>query len=379
MDTTAPLILVADDVTPNVEMLCDQLATHGFRTLTASDAPSALALALSEHPDLCILDVAMPAGDLGVDDRAAGYEVCRRLKRDPRTKNMPVIFVTALNDNSDRVKAIEAGGDDFLTKPHNRMVLGARVRSLLKHKDAADALEEALRAQDELAKSRDDLMKMIVHDLKTPLTAVLATLEMVVDGDYGALQEPQRAALADAERQAEDLLALIQNLLEVTKVEESKIALAPEPIAPAAFLSEMVFDWQARLQQEGATATIEVADDAPVFHADKAVMKRVFANLLQNALTHSPIGVHVRLRARKDGDGILFTVADNGPGIPKEYHELIFRKFEQVRTANVPKTRSSGLGLAFCRLAVEGHGGRIWVQSEEGRGTQFHIRLPTED
>jgi two-component system, sensor histidine kinase and response regulator len=376
METPAPLILVADDVAPNVEMLCDQLATHGFRTVTASDAPGALTLAFSEHPDLCILDVAMPAGDLGVDDRAAGYEVCRRLKRDARTKNIPVIFITAHDDNQDRVEAIEAGGDDFLTKPHNRMVLGARVHSLLRHKDAADALEKALRTQDELAKSRDDLMKMIVHDLKTPLTAVLATLEMVVDGDYGTLQEPQRAALADAERQAEDLLALIQNLLEVTKVEESKIALAPEPIAPAAFLAEMVFDWQARLQQEGATAAIEVADDAPVFHADKVLMKRVFANLLQNALTHSPLGVHVRLRARKDGDGILFTVADNGPGIPKEYHELIFRKFEQVRTANVPKTRSSGLGLAFCRLAVEGHGGRIWVQSEEGAGTQFHIRLP---
>jgi signal transduction histidine kinase len=378
MDTAAPLILVADDVAPNVEMLCDQLATHGFRTITASDGPGALSRAFAEQPDLCILDVAMPAGDLGVDDRATGYEVCRRLKRDPRTKNMPVIFITALNDNSDRVQAIEAGGDDFLTKPHNRMVLGARVRSLLRHKDASDALEEALRAQDTLAKSRDDLMKMIVHDLKTPLTAVLATLEMVVDGDFGPLQEPQRVALADAERQAEDLLALIQNLLEVTKVEESKIALTPEPIAPAAFLSEMVFDWQARLQQEGATATIEVADDAPVFNADKAVMKRVFANLLQNALTHSRLGVQVRLRARKDGDGILFTVADNGPGIPKEYHELIFRKFEQVRTANVPKTRSSGLGLAFCRLAVEGHGGRIWVQSDEGKGTQFHIRLPTE-
>jgi signal transduction histidine kinase len=376
MEDVAPLILVADDVAPNVELLCDQLATHGLRTITAADAPGALALAFSERPDLCILDVAMPAGDLGVDDHNAGYEVCRRLKRDPRTRNTPVIFLTALNDTSERVKAIEAGGDDFLTKPHNRMVLGARVRSLLRHKDAAEALEDALRKQGDLAKSRDDLMKMIVHDLKTPLTAVLATLEMVVDGDYGQLTEPQRIALADAERQAEDLLALIQNLLEVTKVEESRIVLVPEPIAPAAFLAEMVFDWQARFQQEGATAVTEVADDAPVFEADKAVMKRVFANLLQNALAHSRLGVHVRLRARKDGDGILFTVADNGPGIPAEYHELIFRKFEQVRPADVPKTRSSGLGLAFCRLAVEGHGGRIWVQSEEGRGTQFHIRLP---
>jgi signal transduction histidine kinase len=378
MESTAPLILVADDVAPNVDLLRDQLATHGFRTIAAFDAPGALALAFAERPDLCILDVAMPAGELGVDDRTAGYEVCRRLKRDARTKNIPVIFITALNDTGDRVKAIEAGGDDFLTKPHNRMVLGARVRSLLRHKDASDALEDALRMQGELAKSRDDLMKMIVHDLKTPLTAVLATLEMVVDGDFGSLAETQRVALAEAERQAEDLLALIQNLLDVTKVEQSAIALTPELIAPAAFLAEMVFDWQHRFQQEGSSARTEVADDAPIFSADKALLKRVFANLLQNALTHSPLGVHVKLRARRDGDGILFTVADNGPGIPKEYHELIFRKFEQVRTANVPKTRSSGLGLTFCRLAIEGHGGRIWVQSEEGKGTQFHIRLPLD-
>jgi signal transduction histidine kinase len=222
-------------------------------------------------------------------------------------------------------------------------------------------------------------MKMIVHDLKTPLTAVLATLEMVMDGDFGALTPAQRAALVDVEDQAEDLLALIADLLEVTKVEQSSIALSPEPIAPAAFLAELVFDWQHRFQQEGATAHTDVSDDAPVFDADKTVLKRVFANLLQNALSHSPLGVRVRMSARRDGDAILFTVADNGPGIPKEYHDLIFRKFEQVRTANAPKTRSSGLGLTFCRLAVEGHGGTIWVQSEEGKGAQFHVRLPLSE
>lgn len=383
-----PLILVADDVAANVELLCDQLASHGFRTVTAVDAESALARAISDAPDLCIFDVAMPAGGLGVDDRSAGYEVCRRIKRDPRTRNIPVIFVTALSDSADRVRAIEAGADDFLTKPHNRLVLGARVRSLLKHKLAADALEDALRVQGELAKSRDDLMKMIVHDLKTPLSGVLATLEMVVDGDYGALTDTQRQALAGAERQAEDLLALIEELLEVTKVEQAAISLSPEPIAPAALLAELAFDWQSRVQQEGATLETEVRDDAPVFEADKALLKRVFGNLLQNALTHSPFGVQIRIGARPDGTavsasaggtapaGILFTVADNGPGIPPEYHELIFRKFEQLRGASAPKTRSSGLGLTFCRLAVEAHGGRIWVQSEPGMGSRFHVRLP---
>ena len=376
MDGRPPLILVADDVAANVELLRDQLSTLGFETLTASDGPEALALAFEKVPDLCILDVAMPARSLGGEDRGAGFEVCRRIKRDPRTKNIPVIFVTALNDTADRVRAIEAGGDDFLTKPHNRLVLGARVRSLLKLKGAADALEDALRAQRELVKARDDLMHMIVHDLKTPLTSVLATLEMVVDGDYGALSERQRGALAEAEGQAEDLLNLIENLLEVTKVEQSTISLTREPIAPAAFLAELIYDWQPRLQQDGATASADATDDAPVFGADKGLLKRVFANLLQNALAHSPIGVNIRMNARRDGDAILFTVADNGPGIPKEYHDLIFRKFEQVRSANAPKTRSSGLGLTFCRVAIEAHGGRIWVQSEEGKGAAFHIRLP---
>src|SRR5216110_1463246 len=193
------VILVADDIPANVELLLDQLHSLGYETITAVDGPSAVAAAFDHQPDLCILDVSMPAGDLGVDDRSTGFEVCRRIKRDPRTSRIPVIFVTALNDTSDRVKGIEAGGDDFLTKPHNRLVLGARVRGLLKLKAATDALEESLRKLRELQKMRDDLMRMIVHDLKTPLTSVLATMEMLLDGDFGSLEQDQRKAVGDAE------------------------------------------------------------------------------------------------------------------------------------------------------------------------------------
>src|SRR4051812_11725303 len=345
--------------------------------MAAYDGPSALQACFDHRPDLCILDVSMPAGDLGVDDRSAGFEVCRRIKRDPRTKSIPIIFVTALNDTTDRVKAIEAGGDDFLTKPHNRLVLGARVRSLLKLKAATDALEASLRKQRELEKVRDDLMKMIVHDLKSPLTSVLATMEMLIDGDFGQLDVGQKKALGDAEGKAEDLLALINDLLEVRKLEEAELALELQPIAPGALLHEVEHEFAMRFQQEGAQCTVEVNDDAPVFEADKALIKRVLGNLVQNSLTHSANAVKLQLSARREGDGILFTVADNGPGIPPEYHEVIFRKFEQVRTPNVPRTRSSGLGLAFCKMAVEAHGGRIWVQSAgSGQGSSFHFFLP---
>lgn len=370
-----PLILVADDVPANVELLFDQLHTLGYRTISADDGPSAVASCAAYCPDLCILDVSMPAGNLGVDDRSTGFEVCRRIKRDPRTARIPVIFVTALNDTTDRVKAIEAGGDDFLTKPHNRLILGARVRSLLKLKAATDALEKSYRKLRELEKIRDDLMKMIVHDLKTPLTLVLATLEMVLDGDFGLVTEEQRRVLGDAEGKAEDLLALIEDLLEIARIEEGMIVLQPTPIAPAAFLAEVVHEWTLRFQQEGATATVDVTDDAPVFEADKGLLKRVLSNLVQNALTHTAHAVTLSLHARKEGDGVLFTVADDGPGIPSEYHEVIFRKFEQVK-ASVPRVRSSGLGLAFCKLVADAHGGRIWVQSTEGRGSAFHLALP---
>ncbi|HEY4130161.1 MAG TPA: ATP-binding protein [Gemmatimonadaceae bacterium] len=375
----APLILVADDVAANVELLFDQLHVLGFRAIAAPDGPSALAACFDHRPDLCILDVSMPAGDLGVDDRSTGFEVCRRIKRDPRTKSIPVIFVTALNDTTDRVKAIEAGGDDFLTKPHNRLVLGARVRSLLKLKAATESLEDTLRKLREAEKMRDDLMKMIVHDLKTPLTSVLATTEMLIDGDFGALNDEQRRMLSDAEGKAEDLLGLIGDLLELARFEEATMTLDLQPIAPAALLNEVVNEWSIRFQQESARASVDVADDAPVFEADKALLKRVLGNLVSNALTHSATAITLQLGARRDHDGILFTVADNGPGIPPEYHEVIFRKFERVKTPSIPRTRSSGLGLAFCKLVVDAHGGRIWVQSAgEGKGSSFHFSLPSK-
>ena len=373
---SSPLILVADDVPANVELLFDQLNTLGYRTIAAVDGPSALAACFEHNPDLCILDVSMPAGDLGVDTRSTGFEVCRRIKRDPRTSRIPVIFVTALNDTGDRVKGIEAGGDDFLTKPHNRLVLGARVRSLLKLKAATDALENSYRKLRELEKVRDDLMKMIVHDLKSPLASVLATLEMLGDGDFGALSNSQRQAIGNAEEKSEDLLALIEDILEVARIEEAAIILSHSPIAPAALLAELLHEWSHRFQLEKTRASLKVDDDTPIFEADKALLKRVISNLIQNAVTHSSSPIDLTLSARKTPDGVLFTVTDNGPGIPPEYHEVIFRKFGQVAGPHAPRVRSSGLGLTFCKLVVDLHGGMIWVKSKEGEGSSFYVQLP---
>ncbi|MGH7633691.1 MAG: sensor histidine kinase, partial [Gemmatimonadaceae bacterium] len=150
-----------------------------------------------------------------------------------------------------------------------------------------------------------------------------------------------------------------------------------EPLAPAAFLEELVQEWSVRFEQERALVSLEVAADAPLIRADRRLLRRVFANLLQNALVHTTRGVAIGLSARRDlAAGVVFAVSDSGPGIPPEYQEVIFRKFERVQRADARGGRSSGLGLAFCKLAVEAHGGRIWVQSTVGRGSQFFVMLP---
>src|SRR5690606_9175594 len=207
----------------------------------------------------------------------------------------------------------------IFTKPHNRQILSARVRSLLRLKAATDALDDSYRKLRELEKVRDDLMKMIVHDLKTPLTSVLAALEMVMDGDYGPISDEQRRALGDAEAKAEDLLALIEDLLEVARIEETTLALDLTTLAPAAFLHEMVHEWALRCEQEGAEASVDCDDGAPACQRAHAMPARVFGTPIQTAAAHRARRVRLALAARREGDDrMLFTVADTGPGNPRE-------------------------------------------------------------
>lgn len=232
---------------------------------------------------------------------------------------------------------------------------------------------ERLRALEQL---RDDLTRMIVHDLRTPLTSFITGLPLL--GELGELNESQRQLLDRVVHGGDTLLGMVNNLLDIARMESGSLELylttvtVPEVVGWAVDqVLLLADDRRLRLAQQ-------IAADLPAFQADRDLLRRVLVNLLGNAIRFSPVGGTVVLTVQPAAEAgfIQFTVTDDGPGISRQNFERIFEKFAQIGATPQERKVSTGLGLTFCKLAVEAHGGRIWVESEENRGSAFKFVLP---
>jgi two-component system, sensor histidine kinase and response regulator len=363
------IVLVVDDDATNREVLSRRLTRQGHAVNTAASGEDALRL-LQEHPfDLVLLDIMMPDMD--------GYEVLGRLKADQRLRHIPVIMISALNEVQSVVRCIEAGAEDYLAKPFNPTLLKARIGACLEKKRGQDRetvlfeqLQKNYKRLQELEKLRDDMRNMIVHDLRTPLTSVIVGVEML--GAHGTLNETQREMVGIATGGGKTLLGLINDLLDVEKMESGAAQLQYEQLSAESLVAGAI-EQVASLAGEAQTALVtEIPAGLPSFAGDRDLLSRTLVNLIANAIKFTRAGT-VTVAATYDLETIGFAIRDTGQGIPSEAFEHIFEKFGQLDSRNKVGT---GLGLAFCKLAVEAHGGRIGVESTVGVGSTFSFTVP---
>ena len=367
------LLLVVDDNEENRDVLARRLQKQGHWAVTAPGGQEALE-ALAEQPfDLVLLDIMMPEMD--------GYEVLSRIKNNPQTQRLPVIMISALDEMDSVVRCIEMGAADYLPKPFNPTLLRARVGASLREKRARDRelrytaeLAESYRKLQELERLRDDLTYMIVHDLRTPLTSLLSGLQTVpLVGDLNEIQTEMVEIAVDGGR---TLLGMINDLLDVEKMEQESVPLEMTPLTAGGLIERAAAQVVLLAQSSGLTLAREAPLDLPPFPGDEDKLRRTIINLLGNAIKFTPVGGTITAAAELGEGVVLFSIRDTGEGIPPEAFERIFEKFGQVENRKAGRKMSTGLGLTFCKLAVEAHGGRIWVESLPGQGSAFFFTIP---
>jgi len=369
------LILVVDDDLSNLDMLSRRLEFQGHEVARARSGQEALDMMHARVFDLVLLDIMMPDMD--------GYEVLAKLKADELLQHVPVIVISALNELNAVVRCIEMGAADHLSKPIDSTRLKARISACLDKKRGHDRealLFDQLRQSHErlqaLERQREDLTRMVVHDLRTPLTSVIAamqTMEMV--GDLNPLQ---KEVVDIAISGSGALLSMINDLLDFEKMESSDMKLDYSALSVADLIASAVAQVAPLAEQKQLKLLQKIAADLPPFEGDEDKLRRTLVNLLGNAIKFTPPGGHVTVEAYRsqEGNSVEFSVQDNGEGIPEEAFGRIFEKFGQVESRQGGRTMSTGLGLTFCKLAIESHGGHIRVESEPGQGSTFSFTVP---
>jgi len=368
-DSAKADILVVDDTPANLQLLTGMLKECGYKVRPALSGELALQTARHSPPDLILLDITMPG--------LSGYDVATQLKQDENLQKIPIIFISALTETLDKVRAFSVGGVDYVTKPFQYEEVAARVETHLKISRLQAQLEksnqELQASNDELQRLqvlRDNLVHMIIHDMNSPLGGIIGFIGLCESS--GKLPPDLAGYLGHALKGAHTLADMVRSMLDISKMEAGQLKLHLTACDLSAITRE-IFD-RFESQRRNCRLEIDVPAQLLVVPADRDLIGRVLQNLVGNALKYAPDGSTVRVVLESTETLARVSVIDAGGGIPPEYHGRIFEKFGQVRKDG-PRV-GTGLGLTFCKLAVEAHGGRIGVKSEVGKGSTFWFEIP---
>ncbi len=365
-------ILVVDDNQANLRLLTDVLSSRNYRVHEALNGPEALRIAQSALPDLVLLDISMPGMD--------GFEVCTRLKADVSTRDIPVIFISALSDIDDVVRGFEVGGVDYITKPFKFREVLARIASQLTLVRQRQEIE-ALRHQDRqtfesLNRMKNEFIRMATHDLRNPLNVILGyrsvLQRLTVAEEHRALMDEALQAIDD---NVEKMRKLVTDMLDLAQMETSW-QFKPAPVSLAGLLEKAVGNFHLIAEQKGITLALAPPTGDTTVIVDASAITRVVDNLIVNALKYTPPGERIAVRAKLRGQHAIIQVGDTGIGIPPEDVPRVFDAFYRVKRPDVPDVEGTGLGLSIVKAIVERHGGHVDVRSKVGTGSVFSVILP---
>lgn len=361
-------ILIVDDVISNVLLLKVLLGKAKYGILTASNGHEAIRLTREQKPDLILLDVMMP--------ELNGYEVATILKEESETANIPIIFLTALNSTEDIVKGFQAGANDFITKPFNKEELLVRVNHQI---SLVAAKRLILQKTEELRKTivgRDKMYSVIAHDLRSPLASIKMVLNMLVlTLSKDSIGEEMYQMLKMANHNTEDVFSLLDNLLKWTKSQVGKLNVVYMDFD----ISEVIDGVCEIFSLVSATKNIELVhvSHTPIMvHGDIDMLKTILRNLLSNALKFSYNDSQILIEAKELDGMAVVSVKDVGKGMSVEDQAKLLNTETHFSSYGTNNEEGSGLGLLLCQDFATKNGGRLWFESEEGKGSTFYFSVP---
>jgi len=356
MESHRSTILIVDDYPDNLELLATILGNE-YNTLCATNGQQCLEMVTQYQPDLILLDVQMPVMN--------GFSVLKKLKSNTLSEKIPVIILSAaFRDAKSIEEGFQLGADEYLTKPIDTAELQVRVRSILR----------TVKAERDLERLKQEYMSMLIHDLRSPLQVIYTTTELIKNGTVGEINVQQTEYLETVLKTTDNLLKHVNNLLDLSRLEFLAVKLSRQ-LTDVVYLTHGIFErMRALAEKYRITVTAELDQSLPMIELDSTKYEQVLMNLLSNAIKFTPEGGTVRLHLFQEKNNLHVSVADDGPGISPSEQKVIFDKYRQLESNQ--KHKGTGLGLAICKSIVDAHGGKIWVESEQGRGSTFHFTLP---
>ncbi len=360
-------ILIVDDVMSNVLLLKILLTNEKFQVCTANCGKMCIEQARKERPDLILLDVMMP--DI------SGFDTAVLMKKDPELKEIPIIFLTALNTPADLVHGFKVGANDFLTKPFNKEELVMRVMqqiSLVAAKRIIEQQNAELRAT---LTNRDKMYSVIAHDLRSPMASIRMVLNLIVASTTPDVVGPEIYNLLDqANRESEDVHDLLDNLLKWTKSQTGRLSVVMQDLDLSDIIPGVVEIFSVIAQTKNINLVLKGADSSIIVRADNDMLKTIVRNFLSNAIKFSPSDSSIEIGVSKEGERAKVSVTDHGVGISSARLSSIFHKGET--TYGTGGEEGSGLGLQLCEDFAQKIGGECAVESVEGQGSTFSVFIP---